>query len=145
MHLFGPHAEFLYLALLAALPATTSQAQTLTVSGHVLDKGYPVPMASIRVAAPSGVWLDTTSTDSTGRFQLSFSFRSGCYLLQVRYIGAALTERTFAVTHPGVRELDSLPLRAAPIPESAGLLLLECDYPQAGQGPWGTDTIRVRP
>jgi hypothetical protein len=133
------------LPLLTALMVTTSQAQTLTVTGRVLFKGYPVTLASVLISSPTGAWLDSTSTDSTGRFELSFPFHPGCYRLQVRSIGAALTERTFSATEPGIRELDSLPIRAAPIPEWPGLLLLECANSQAGRGPWGTDTILVRP
>jgi hypothetical protein len=132
---------FTRLGLLTALLTATSQAQVVTVNGQVLDTGYPVNLASVRVSSPTGAWLDSTVTDSTGRFEFSFPFQPGCYRLQVRYIGAALTERTFSVTTPGVRELDSLSIRSAPIPEWPGLLFLECAYSQAGKGPWGTDTI----
>ena len=131
---------------LALALGSTSQAQTIAITGIVKDKDYPVRDARVRVSGPlTSSWLDSTVTDSTGRFQVTLEFQPGCHRLQVRWLGYAVTERTFSVVMPGVRELGPIPLHGAPIPEWPALLLLGCAYPQAGHWPGalGTDTVRV--
>jgi hypothetical protein len=135
-------------SLLALVFVSVAHAQSVTLTGTVLDKDYPVHRGYVRVSGPSGgPWLDSTVTDSAGRFHLALPIRPGCYRLQVRAVGYAVTERTFSISDTAVRELGAIPLHGAPIPEASALLLLGCAYPQAGAwgGAWGTDTVRVSP
>ena len=134
-------------SLLALVIVSTSQGQTTSITGTVQDKVYPLREARVRVSGPGSSWLDSTVTDSAGRFRLTVPFHSGCHRLQARFLGYAVTERTFNVVVPGVRELGPIPLQGAPIPEWPSLLLLGCPYPQAGTwaGALATDTVPVEP
>ena len=143
---FVRRAVLLPLSLLSIGAPLVGQARRITLTGTVFDNDYPIASVHVRVSGPGGIrWLDSTVTDTTGAFRLEFRFAPGCYRLQARSLGFAITEWTFNVSAPGSREFGRLPLRWAPIPEWRALLLLGCAYPKAGAGASATDTVIVRP
>ena len=123
-------------------PSRPTHLYGIVIQGGV---GQPIHEARVTLFAPeTDKILDSTLTDSFGRFRLSAQTSPGCHLITVRAIGYSGTDRSLALTGDGRFDIGVVLMRQFPIPEELRLYMKGCSHPLGGRwSEMSADSVQV--